>query len=101
ADIVKRDFADRPSVGSNEAEVGEEISFAAKAANEPERTAAPQRPFPGFRLDQEGFEKLTLGTCFASGGAWKYGYSWNPNRVAGRFAGNCRREVSYPCTFSL
>ena len=32
--------------------------------------------------------KLTFGACFASGGAWKNGYSLNPNTFAVRFAGN-------------
>ena len=37
---------------------------------------------------QDGFAKLTFGTCLASGGAWKNGYSLKPNTLAVRFAGN-------------
>ena len=37
--------------------------------------------------------KLTLGTCFASAGAWKKGYSLKLNIFAVRFAGNWRRDV--------
>jgi hypothetical protein len=47
----------------------------------------------------EGLGKVTLGTVFASGGAWKNGYSLNPNTFAVTLAGNCRRDVLYSCTF--
>ena len=101
ADVVQRELLEVASGAADEAQIGEEVALAAKAASDPERSAAPQRPFPGFGMDQEGFEKLTFGTCFASGGAWKYGYSLKPKILAVRFAGNCRRDVSYSCTFSL
>ena len=48
-----------------------------------------------------GLLKLTFGTCLASGGASKNGYSLKPNIFAVRFAGNCRRAVLYSCTRSL
>jgi len=40
----------------------------------------------------DGFWKLTFGTCVASGGAWKNGYSLNPNTFAVRLAGKLLRR---------
>ena len=41
------------------------------------------------------FPKFTLGACWASFGASKYGYSPKPKILAVMFAGNCRRAVLY------
>ena len=67
------------------------------------RAAAPEQPFPWQQnlgtsrrsAYEVGLPKLTLGTCFASAGAWKNGYSLKPNIFAVRFDGNCaaRRVV--------
>ena len=45
--------------------------------------------------------KFTLGTCVASGGAWKNGCSLKPNIFAVTLAGNCFVAVLYSWTRSL
>ena len=74
ADVVQRNFVDAGARDAEETKVGEEVSLAGRARNEPPRPAAPEQPFPGQQLGHDGcFVKFTRGTAFASGGASKKG----------------------------
>src|SRR5262245_33545266 len=100
ADVLQRDLGGARARRAHEPKVRQEIVLARQMGMEPLGTTAPQQPFPGQRRVHD-FEKLTLGTCFASGGAWNRGYSLKPNSFAVRFEGNCRRDTLYFCTASL
>src|SRR6185436_10680569 len=100
-DVGQEQLVDEIAVLAHETEVGEEV-FLARERGE-RRAAAPEQPLPRQRNLHGGQVslKLTFGTCLASAGAWKNGYSLNPNNFAVRLAGNWRRPVSYSCTRSL
>ena len=106
ADVVEDELVEFVAGSPHETEVRQRVAFAAQTRAKPQGTAAPQQPFPGKRNVRhepayEGLGKVTFGTVFASGGAWKNGYSLNPNTFAVTLAGNCRRDVLYAWTFSL
>jgi len=110
SDIVERQLGDRVAGDAQESKVGQQVALAGKAASEVPWPAAPEEPFPwqqhvstptrlprwGSRAWSHGaygFPKLTFGTVFASGGAWKKGYSLKPNIFAVMFDGNWPRFV--------
>ena len=107
ADVGGRKLVDARPGDAHHPHVGEHVALAVQVEPRQQRrgAAAPQQPLPRqrdwSRSYDAGFPKLTFGTCFASGGASKNGYSLKPNSFAVMFAGNCRRAVLYSCTRSL
>src|SRR5262245_11889193 len=100
ADVLDGYFVRAAGRFPNEPEVRQVIPFARPPGARPQGTAAPEQPFPRKRM-VHGLPKLTLGTCFASAGAWNSGYSLKPNIFAVMLAGNWRRAVLYFWTVSL
>ena len=100
ADVLDGEFVRAARRFPNQTEIRQVIPFARQPGADPQGTAAPEQPFPR-KGRVHGLPKLTLGTCLASAGAWKSGYSLKPNIFAVMLAGNCRRDVLYFCTASL
>ena len=105
SDVVERQLGDRAAGDAEESKVGQQVALAGKAASELPWPAAPEQPFPWQQdVGRHGtycFPKLTFGTVFASGGAWKKGYSLKPNIFAVMFEGNWPRFVLYAWIASL
>ena len=90
-----------PSRGdANQPEVGEHVPLAAQRRRETPGTAAPQQPFPRQRdcprPSTTASPKLTFGTCLASAGASKNGYSLKPNIFAVTLAGTAAATCCTP-----
>ena len=108
-DVVERELAAPDCVDPQQSEVREQVSLAAKKASEVPWTPTPEQPLPrqqhlsghGALRQVVGLPKFTFGTCLASAGAWKNGYSLKPNILAVRFDGNWPRDVLYAWTTSL
>ena len=92
-DVLQRDFRHASAARREHAEVGQRVGDSRRH----ERTRLPQDSFPRQRRvhGRQGCVKVTFGTCCASGGASKNGYSLKPKRRAVTLAGNCRRDVLY------
>ena len=87
ADIVERDFLDACAGHAEQTEVGEHVPLAGDPRRQPPWAAAPEQPFPRQQAVHDDFLKSTFGTCLASGGTSKKGYSLKPNIFAVTLAG--------------
>ena len=101
ADVVDGKLVFPAVRDAHQPEVGQAVAACAAAAGNGRSTAAVPRAAEIPRPVAHRVLKLTFGTCLASAGASKNGYSLKPNAFAVRFPGNCRREVLYSCTRSL
>ena len=80
-DVLQRDFRHASAARREHAEVGQRVGDSRRH----ERTRLPQDSFPRQRRvhGRQGCVKVTFGTCCASGGASKNGYSLKPKRLCG------------------